>query len=161
MQRSQTWNNLKFCVMNRTKLKKYCFQSKDANRDDYNSDSNVNFFFKKLIYLHQLTRIKTLFHWYSNESLFHQKQNSWFTMYLTIFYRNSQRLSYIVNTWFIFNFHNFRIKSLWNFSNYIVWRIYRNLLIKVWTSMSSNRFLVFDLNHCKSFIRFWLASLHA
>ena len=66
-------------------------------------------FFRKLIYLHQLTRIRIACLWYSNESLFHQKQNSWFIMYLTIFYRDFQRLSHIANTWSIFNFQNSRI----------------------------------------------------
>ena len=68
------------------------------------------FSFRKLIYLHQLTRIKIACFWYSNESLFYQKQNSWSIMYLTIFYRDFQRLSHIANTWFISSFQNFRIE---------------------------------------------------
>ena len=65
--------------------------------------------FKRLIYMHQLI-IAFQYICYSNESLLHQEQNSWFTMYLTTFYRNFQRLSHIVNTWFIRDSHSSRTR---------------------------------------------------
>ena len=67
---------------------------------------------RRLIYLHQLTKVRVASHnaCYSNESLLHQEQNSWSTMYSTILYRNLQRLSHIVNTWFIRDSHNLRTR---------------------------------------------------
>ena len=45
--RSQISNDLKFLIVNRTKWIVYRFQSKNANRNNYNNDSNVKIFFRK------------------------------------------------------------------------------------------------------------------
>ena len=116
---------------------------------------------RRLIYMHQLTRVKVASQYacYSNESLLHQEQNSWSTMYLTIFYRDFQRLSHIANTWSIRDSHSFQT------------RICKTLLITSFDayievcsleseSRFDNRLFVSDLNRCKSFIRLWFESLH-
>ena len=117
--------------------------------------------FKKLIYLHQLIRIRVASHnaCYSNESLLHQEQNSWSTMYLTTLYRDSQRLSHIANTESIRDSHSFRIRIC---ETLLItsFDAYRSLLTKVWTSRFDNRLFVSDLNRCKSFFWLWSESLH-
>ena len=65
---------------------------------------------RRLVYLHQLTRVRAACLWYSDESLPHPEQDSWPTMYLTIFYRGFQRLSHIANTWFISGSQNPQIR---------------------------------------------------
>ena len=116
---------------------------------------------KRLIYMHQLIRVKIAFHiaCYSNESLLHQEQNSWSTMYSTTLYRNFQRLSHIANTWSIRDSHNFRIRIC---ETLLItsFDAYRSLLTKIWTSRFDNRLFVSDLNRCKSFFRLWFESLH-
>ena len=110
--------------------------------------------------MHQLTKIRIASQYacYSNESLLHQEQNSWSTMYLTIFYRDFQRLSHIANTWSIRDSHSFRtriceILLITSFDAYIEVCSLKS------ESRFDNRLLVSDLNRCKSFIRFWSESL--
>ena len=69
---------------------------------------------------------------------------------------NDYRISLIIDLFVIFTTHEIRIYEILLITSFDA---YRSLLIEIWASMSSNRFFVFDLNRCKSFIRFWFESL--
>ena len=87
-QRSQVSYDLRLLIVTRTNRTVCWSQSKDANRDNYSSDSNVRLLLSEdwFTYMHQLIKIRIASHiaCYSNESLLHQEQNSWSTMYSTI-----------------------------------------------------------------------------
>ena len=160
-QRSQTSYDLKFLIVTRTKWIVYRFQSRDANRDNYNNDSNVRFFLLK--------------DWFAsiNWLELELQLNMFIIQTNRCFIKSKIRDSLCIRRFFIEIFNDYRISLINDFI--VIFTVFETRICEIFLitsfdayieicslkfeSRSESRLLVSSLNRCKSFIRLWFASL--
>ena len=161
-QRSQISYDLRFLIVTRTKWTVYRFQSRNANRDDYNSDSNVKFLFLRNWFANiNWLKLKLQFNMFiiqTNRCFIKSRiRDLLCTRRLSIEIFNDYRISLIIDLFVIFTVFETKIYEILLITS--LFDAYIEVCSLEFVSRSGNRLFVFNLNRCKSFIRFWSESL--